>query len=94
MFSLLRYSYDTINNCHKFYLWFHSSVSSLAETQRVNLSAHIILSIFLKEASQSAVTVDRKKIGHFKNSRLGEVYLVSSLVFQTTSPTPFTTVIA
>lgn len=74
MFSLLRYSYDTRNNCHKFYLWFHTSVSSLAKTQRVNLFAHIILSIFPKEATQSAITVDQT-ISHFINSRLGEVYI-------------------
>lgn len=82
---LLRY---TRNNCHKFYLWFHSSVSSLAKTQRVNLSAHIILSIFPKEASQSAVIVDHKTIGHFACARYIPCFSFSiSIVLQHTLST-------
>lgn len=79
---LLRY---TRNNCYKFYLRFHSSVSSLAKTQRVNLSAHIILSIFPTETSQSAITVDRKTIGSLC---LREIYI--SFLFQYFNSSPGT----
>lgn len=73
------------NNCRKLYpstFRSRSSLSSLAtKTQCVNLSAHITLLIFPKERSQSAITVDRKTIGHFVPLS-SEVYIL--LVLQDT----------